>query len=69
VPSIHKSDLIKIAEAKAGDALLLLQHGRHSNAYYLSGYAVEIALKAIIATEFRHDTFPDRDFVTKIFGS
>lgn len=58
---------MKLAEAKAEDALLLLQHGRYSNAYYLAGYAVEIGLKAIIASEFESDTLPDKNFVTKIY--
>jgi hypothetical protein len=59
--------LAKLAEAKAWDSLLLFEHGRHSNAYYLAGYAIEIGLKAIIAGEFRSDTFPDKGFVGKIF--
>ena len=52
MPSINKTELIKLAEAKARDAHLLLQNERYSNAYYLVGYAVEIGLKAIIAGEF-----------------
>lgn len=67
MPSINKTELVKLAEAKAQDAHLLYQHRRYSNAYYLIGYAVEIGLKAIVAGEFRKDTFPDKGFVGKIY--
>lgn len=67
MPSIHRSELVRLAEEKAADALLLLQHGRHSNAYYLAGYAVEIGLKAVIAREFQAETLPDKSFVNKVY--
>lgn len=67
MPSIHKTELIKLAEAKASDAVLLLKNGRNSNAYYLAGYAIEIGLKAIIAGEFRNDTLPDKGFVNSAY--
>jgi HEPN domain-containing protein len=67
VASIHKNDLVLMAEAKAEDALLLLQHDRYSSAYYLAGYAVEIGLKAIIAREFKSDTLPDKAFVNRVY--
>jgi HEPN domain-containing protein len=67
LPSIHKNELTRLAEEKAADAKLLLEHGRYSNAYYLAGYAVEIGLKAVISREFRADTLPDKGFVNKIY--
>lgn len=66
MPNIHKSRLTALAEEKARDASLLLEHGRYANAYYLAGYSVEIGLKAIIAGEFRNDTLPDRAFVNNV---
>lgn len=51
------------ALAKSEDAVLLLDHGRFANAYYLAGYAVEIGLKACIALQFRAEHFPDRRLV------
>lgn len=34
-------------------------------AYYLSGYAVECALKACIAKQYAAEAWPERDFVAK----
>jgi HEPN domain len=53
----------KIADSKMEDAILLFNNGRFSNAYYLAGYAVEIALKACIAKHVQADTIPDKQFI------
>ncbi len=45
----------------------MLAHGRYSNAYYLAGYAVEIALKAVIAKQFRPGVIPDKGLVNSIY--
>jgi hypothetical protein len=42
-----------------GDARALLAARRWSGAYYLTGYAVECALKACIARQTRRHEFPD----------
>jgi len=60
------ANLQAIALSKNADAILLLQHGRFSNAYYLAGYAVEIGLKACIALQFRAEHIPDRRLVNII---
>lgn len=59
-------DLKAIAQSKSADAVLLLEHGRFANAYYLAGYAVEIGLKACIALLFRAEHFPDRRLVNTV---
>jgi HEPN domain-containing protein len=63
----RRDDLQRLAEAKLADAMLLIQNGRFSNAYYLSGYSVEIGLKACIARQFRAETIPDRDLVRSLY--
>ena len=65
--AISKHQLQLLAEEKAHDAVLLLRHSRFSNAYYLSGYAIELALKAIIAGSFPAVTIPDKAFVNRIY--
>lgn len=65
---MKKSDLEKVAEAKLADAKLLLDNERYSNAYYLAGYAVEIALKAVIANMMNAHTIPDRRFIEKVYS-
>lgn len=64
---LNRLALQAVARAKLADALLLHEHGRFSNAYYLAGYAVEIALKACIARQIVAETIPDRSFVNEIF--
>jgi hypothetical protein len=62
----HRLELRDVAEAKIADAILLADNLRFSNAYYLAGYSVEIALKACIARQFKPETLPDRRFVNAV---
>jgi len=64
-PSID--DLKALADARLTDALHLLQGGRHAGAYYLAGYAVECALKAVIAHSFRAGVIPSRSLVNQVY--
>ena len=64
---LSKADLEALANARIQDAILLLQNGRSSSAYYLSGYAVEFALKACIAKAFQANAIPDKEFVLAIY--
>jgi HEPN domain-containing protein len=57
----------KLAHVRIDEAKVLLGHGQSSGAYYLAGYAIECALKAVIARQFRADEIPDRALVTKIY--
>ena len=60
---LTKNDLEKIAQARLEDATYLLQADRPSSAYYLAGYAVELALKACIAKLMQPNTIPDLAFI------
>ncbi len=48
------------------EAKVLLEHDCFDGAFYLCGYAVECALKARIATQFKRHAWPDRGFVNEI---
>ncbi len=50
------------------DAKHLLADGRWGNAYYLAGYAVELALKACIAKTFKAQTIPDKALVNATYS-
>ena len=65
--NMHRTDLQGLAHEKRADAELLFQNQRYSNAFYLYGYAVEIALKSKLAKEFPADTIPDKKLVTSIY--
>jgi HEPN domain-containing protein len=56
----------ELAELRLAEARLLLENGLPSGAYYLAGYAIECALKAIIAKDFRGDEIPDLKYVRDI---
>lgn len=53
------ADLRKIARGRLREARALLGASEWSGAYYLSGYAVECALKARIASDFGRYAMPD----------
>ena len=60
-------NLEALAAIRLNDAVLLLQNERYSSAYYLSGYAIELSLKACIAKSFQPNAIPDKTFVNKIY--
>jgi AbiV family abortive infection protein len=62
---LNRHALHKLAKRYAEDANILLGNGRWSTAYYLAGYAVECALKACIAKQFREHDFPDKQIVNR----
>jgi hypothetical protein len=64
---LTKSDLEKLAQVRLDDALLLLQAGRSSSAYYLAGYALELALKACISKLIQPNVIPDKGFINAIY--
>ena len=64
--NLSRANLQGIAEARLSDASLLLIHRRFSSAYYLSGYAVELALKACVSRQFRQDEIPDKVLIKRV---
>ena len=58
-----KAQLQQLAQERLDDAASLLAQSRWASAYYLSGYAIELALKACIAGKFKADEIPDKKLV------
>lgn len=58
----------RLAELRLNEAKLLVQHNNPSGAYYLAGYAIECALKAIIAGLFRANEIPDKGLVNDVYS-
>jgi HEPN domain len=67
VDMLTKTDLEKLAQVRLKDSMYLLRAGRSSSAYYLAGYAVELALKACISKLFQVNAIPDKSFVNQIY--
>lgn len=63
---LKKADLEQLAQVRLDDAMLLFRHDRSSSAYYLAGYAVELALKAVAATLFHSNAIPSKGIVNAI---
>ena len=64
---LTKNDLERLAQLRLDDARFLFQAGRASSAYYLAGYAVELALKACIAKLMQANVIPDKAFINDIY--
>ena len=64
---MNRGDFQRLAEIRLKEARALLEAGCHEGAYYLSGYAVECALKACIARQTKEHDFPDKRSVDKSY--
>ncbi len=64
---LSKGDLQKLAGMRLEDAIVLLRNNRPSSAYYLSGYSVELAIKACIASLYQADSIPEKAFVNATY--
>jgi hypothetical protein len=64
---MNRTDLQRLSNARIREARILFAAGEYSGAYYLSGYAVECALKACFAKGVKRYDFPDRKGAGKIF--
>lgn len=65
--SLDQVTFQQLAELRLAEAKLLLANGLPSGAYYLAGYAVECALKSIIAMGFRANEIPDKYLVNSVY--
>jgi len=59
---ITPDELKSLSQGKLIDAAILLRKGRFDTAYYLCGYAIELALKRRICLTLDWDGFPKKDF-------
>jgi HEPN domain-containing protein len=58
-----RAEFQEMAGRRLEEAKVLLDQGRWDGAYYLAGYAVELALKAcIIKLLLTRDDFPEKEF-------
>lgn len=65
--SVTRQEFQKLSECRLREAKLLQENKLHSGAYYLAGYAIELAIKAIIARQFKADVFPDKSLANNLF--
>jgi len=57
---MNRFELQQLAELRLSDAIVLLETGNNeAGAYYMAGYAVECALKAVVAKNQGEYPYPD----------
>lgn len=62
-PVVTRADFQQLTDVRLREAKALLDLGLWDGAYYLAGYAVEVALKAcVIKAVMATDAFPDKKF-------
>jgi len=64
---MNRTDFQELAEVRIAEAAVLLAAQKWDGAYYLTGYAVECALKACIAKLTNQYDFPEKRFAEKCF--
>jgi hypothetical protein len=57
---LNRRDLQKISQIRLGEGQALFNVKSFSGAYYLTGYAIECALKASICKQIEQHDFPDK---------
>jgi len=64
---MNKSEFEELVSVRVSEGKTLLDQELYQGAYYLVGYAVECAIKAVIAKETKQYDFPDKAFAVKCF--
>ena len=64
---MRRVDLQKLSQNKLVSAQILAASKHYSNAYYLAGYSLELALKACVARMISVDTIPDKNLINRVY--
>jgi HEPN domain-containing protein len=67
VARLNRNKLQILADSRLKEAEVLLENGYWTGAYYMTGLAVECALKAYLARAVEQYDFPDRSFVNRAY--
>lgn len=67
IARLNRDTLRTLAASRLEEARVLLQNKLWTGAYYMTGLAVECALKAYLASTVKAHDFPDKEFVNKMY--
>jgi HEPN domain-containing protein len=67
IARLNRTILQTLAESRLEDGRILLVNGQWTGAYYLTGLAVECALKACLARAVKEHDYPDKRFVNGMY--
>src|SRR2546425_12302460 len=67
VARLNRDKLRRLSESRLEEGRLLLENKLWTGSYYMTGLAIECALKACLAQAVRQYDFPDKNFVGKVY--
>jgi HEPN domain-containing protein len=67
VARLNRQILQTLAESRLDEGRILLANNQWTGAYYLTGLAVECALKACLARAVKEHDYPDKRFVNGMY--
>jgi hypothetical protein len=67
VAKLNRDKLQTLADSKLEEARILLDNKCWTGAYYMTGLAVECALKAYLARTIQQYDFPDKNFILRAY--
>jgi hypothetical protein len=67
IARLNRTILQKLAESRIVEGRILLARNQWTGAYYLTGLAVECALKACLARAVKEHDYPDKKFVNGMY--
>lgn len=67
IARLNRQVLQTLAESRLEEGRILLANNQWTGAYYLTGLAVECALKACLARAVKEHDYPDKNFVNDMY--
>jgi hypothetical protein len=67
IARLNRDTLRALAGSRIEEARVLLDSNHWTGAYYMTGLAVECALKSVLASAVKEHDFPDKQFVNKMY--
>ena len=67
IAKLNRDLLRNLADARTEEARILLREKQWTGAYYMTGLAVECALKSCLASAVKEFDFPDKEFVNRMY--
>ena len=67
IARLNRDTLRILAGSRLEEARILLVNGQWTGAYYMTGLAIECALKSCLAAEVKEHDFPDKEFVNAMY--
>jgi hypothetical protein len=68
VARLNRDKLRRLSDDRLEEARVLLENELWTGAYYMTGLAVECALKAYLAQAVQQYDFPDKNFVNRVYA-